>query len=143
MDTNVWINFERIMVFIRFNIAKKENIKVVDIMEKFFDKKIRKQKMLSQIAEIMPEWTNQLIFGEGNNYWENSLESSFIRQSLSCVKNNLLNGDFNIAYDIVDMLHAFPGVILSEDKEARRRFEITYLEPLVRKWDISLKLEGK
>ena len=71
MDTNVWIDFERIMVFIRFNITRKENIEIIDIIKEFFDGNISKQEMLIQIIHIMPEWKNQLIFEEGNNYQDN------------------------------------------------------------------------
>lgn len=140
MDTNVWIDFERIMVFIRFNITRNENIEIIDIIKKFFDGNISKQEMLIQIIHIMPEWENQLILEEGNNYQDNYLECSFIRQSLSCVKDYLLKSEFNVAYDIVDMLHAFPGVILNGDKGEKERFKETYLKPLVRKWNLTLKL---
>lgn len=68
------------------------------------------------------------------------MECSFIRQSLSCIKDHLVKSEFNVAYDVVDMLHAFPGVILNKDNGGIERFKETYLKPLVRKWNLTLKL---
>lgn len=138
MDTSIWINFERIMVFIRADISKFENIKIITILEEFFEGKLNQQEMLRQIVNIMPQWKNQLLLESKGFCKENEVENSFVLQSLRYVKNSFSKEQLEVAYDLVDMLHAFPGVVLNDEAEGKEAFKKVYLEPVVKRWGLSI-----
>ena len=49
---------------------------------------------------------------------------------------SMVKRNFSKAYDIVDMLQAFPGVVLCGEEESKINFEKIYLSPLIDKSNV-------
>ena len=61
MKTSDWINIERIMVFVRFNIEDESNIAILNIIESFVNGKITEKNFYHNIIDIREHWRTQLI----------------------------------------------------------------------------------
>lgn len=62
----------------------------------------------------MPIWEKQLIIYDNFNdglFYNKELES-FIIKSLKFIKEYMIHNNFDIAYDIADILHTLPQIII-------------------------------
>lgn len=58
MSENFWINFQRIMVLIRFDIYSVYNYQIVDIIIESIKNKSSNDEMCMNVIRIMPIWKN-------------------------------------------------------------------------------------
>ena len=137
MKTNDWINIERIMVFVRFNIEDESNIDILNIIESFVNGKITEKNFYHNIIDIREHWRTQLIICETDDKCINdSEECLFLVKYVQYAIESMVKRNFPKAYDIVDMLQAFPGVVLCGEDESKNNFEKIYLSPLIDKWNV-------
>lgn len=138
MRTNDWINIERIMVFLRFNIKDKTNIDILTIIKSFANAEITEEKFYTAIFDIREKWKNQLINSETNNKMIHDAEEClFLIKFISYAIQSIEESNFFKAYDIIDMLHAFPEVVLNGEDDSKKNFERVYLLTIIKKWNIS------
>lgn len=138
MRTNDWINIERIMVFLRFNIKDKTNIDILSIIKSFTNAEITEEKFYTEIIDIRTKWKNQLIKSEINNKMiQDAEECLFLIKFISYAIQSIEENNFCKAYDIIDMLHAFPEVVLNGEDDSKKNFEKVYLLAIIKKWNIS------
>ncbi len=105
MRVSLWKNFQRIFVFLRFDIKDKNNFHIIDIIIKVINNNISNEEMCKMIFYIMPKWKGQLIVEEGE--WQEMILNTQLKQftirALELMKTNILNQEYEIAYDIADM----------------------------------------
>lgn len=108
MCSNFWENMHRVLVFTRADIYKDKNPEII-------------KDLISQIQE---EVTNDELHKEAKD---------FSIRTLQVVYEELVAKNYDVAYDIVDMLHAFPHVVLRNDIKELKRYRKVYVKPLIKK----------
>lgn len=138
MDKNMLINFYTIMITIRFDIKNKENKDIVCILMKAFDGLINNKEMCDAIVKIMPDWRARLKYEESEYYFIPKEVIEFMKTAIHIMKDSLNTDRFDIAYDIADMLHVLPDIIIQRNKKQLKRcwrsYWKVYVEPLYKKW---------
>lgn len=136
MRVNLWKNFQRIFVFLRFDIKDKNNLHVIDIIIKVIDNNIRNEEMCKMIFYIMPKWKGQLIVedDECKEMIINIQLKLFIIRALELMKTSILKQEYEIAYDIVDMLQGLPEIVIANNKKGLKKYWKIYVNPFQRKW---------
>lgn len=138
MDKNMLINFYTIMIAMRFDIKNKENKDLICILMKVFNGSINNKEMCDAIVRIMPDWKARLKFEESEYYFIQKEIMEFIRTAMRMIKDNLNADGFDIAYDITDMLHALPDIIIQQNKKQSKRcwrsYWKIYVDPVYKKW---------
>lgn len=132
------INFYTIMITIRFDIKNKENKDIVCILMKAFDGLINNKEMCDTIVKIMPDWRARLKYEESEYYFIQKEVIEFMKTAIHIMKDSLNTDRFDIAYDIADMLHVLPDIIIQRNKKRLKRcwrsYWKVYVEPLYKKW---------
>ncbi len=123
-----WENFERVMVFVRSDIQDEKNREIIGVCQKMFAKDISGGEMVKNIIQIMPEWANQFLPEVADDRKiENQEAYYFVQKYLWLAKRHLVRKEYAEAYELVDILHAYPGVVLRGDAESQQSFEDIYL----------------
>ena len=84
----------------------------------------------------MPDWKGQLM-DEEDEWQELALDmqlKEFIIRALELVKKYMLIQEYEIAYDIVDMLHGLPEIIIADNEKGLKQYWKNYVRPFQRKW---------
>jgi len=137
MEEDVWRNLKTIFIFIRFDIKNKKNVQVTDAVIKIIEENCTLEEMCKKILNIMPEWTEQLII-EGNEkklICKKELKI-FIIRALELMKISIELQNDKMAYDIADMLHALPDIIIANRKNCLKEYWKIYVKPVQKKWKI-------
>lgn len=73
--------------------------------------------MCDEIIKIIPDWKAQLIC-EGHEYCLVQKEIiDFAKIAIQIMVDSLKSNKFDIAYDIVDILHVLPDVVIQKEKK--------------------------
>lgn len=141
MKVNIWKNLQRIFVFLRFDIKNKNNSNVIDIIIKVINNNNSNEEMCKMIVYIMPKWKGQLIVeeneeqeNEGQELIFNIQLKQFIIRALEVMKSNLLAQEYEIAYDIADILQALPDIVIANNKKGLKQYWKVYIKPFQKKW---------
>ncbi len=132
----MWKNLQKIYVFLRFDIKDKNNSHVIDIIINVINNNISNEKMCRMIFYIMPKWKRQLMDeeGEGQELIFNIQIKQFIIRALELMKTNILIQEYEIAYDIADMLQGLPEIVIANNKKGLKKYWKIYVKPFQKKW---------
>jgi len=115
---DLWRNMERIFIFIRFDIKNNKNIQLSDAIIEIIKNNTSLVEMCNIVFHIMPEWKGKLITKNSEetvfNY-KKDLEL-FIIKGVELMKEGFLIHNYDLAYDIADLLHALPGIVIASYK---------------------------
>ena len=134
MNKSVLINLHRIMVFIRFDIKNKRNNDILCILIQSFDGLIDNKDMCDAIVRIMPDWKVQLIREELEDLFIHEKIIEFVKKAMEIARDNLNTNEFDIAYDIADILHVLPDIVIQNDKKGLKKYWKVYIERFNKKW---------
>ena len=134
MNESTLTNFYRIMVFIRFDIKNEENKDIVCILIQAFDGLINNKEMCDAIVKIMPDWKTQLRYEESEYYFIQKQIIEFAKTALYIMKESLATNAFEIAYDIADLLHVLPDIVLQKKTNQWNSYWKMYVDPFNKKW---------
>lgn len=145
MKVNMWKNLQRIFVFLRFDIKAKHNSYIIDIIIKVINNNISNEEMCKMIFYIMPEWEEQLIVEEGDvqELIFNIQLKQFIIRALELMKTNILIQEYEIAYDIADMLQGLPEIVIANNRKGLKQYWKIYVKPFQKKWNCKTFNEWK
>ena len=136
MTVNMWKNLQRIFVFIRFDVKDNNNSYIIDTIIRAVNNNIGNDEMCKMIFYLMPDWKGQLM-DEEDEWQELALDmqlKEFIIRALELVKKYMLIQEYEIAYDIVDMLHGLPEIIIADNEKGLKQYWKNYVRPFQRKW---------
>lgn len=145
MELNMWKNLHRIFVLLRFDIKNKNNSHVIDIIIKAINNKSSNQEMCKMIFYIMSNWKSQLIverYDEQEIICNTKLEQ-FIIKALELMKINISIQKYEIAYDIADMLHVLPEVVIANQKKSMKQYWKIFVKRFQKKWRCNIFDEFK
>ncbi len=147
----VWENLESVFVFIRFEIKNNKNCQVADlgrIMEVIINgikNHIENEQLCDMLVQIMPEWKGR--FRTKTEVKQevicNEELEQFIVHAVELMKDNLEIQHYDLAYDLADMLHALPNIVLANEKNGLKRYWKIYVIPVQKKWNRKLLKEFK
>lgn len=133
---------------IRNTIREKDNptilsqiITVLESNELTNDNQIR--KVISHVEGIDSELWN---FAFHNNVYvvhqmvKNTALYSLLIKIMQCLKSQLLNEDYERAYDLLDCIHCLPTIIADNNLIIPKSFWNTYVRGYREKWDRSFLL---
>lgn len=145
MTVDMWKNLQRIFVFIRFDIKDKKNSHVIDIVTKVIDNDMTNDEMCKMIVCLMPKWKGQLILKECDmqEIMLNRQLKEFIIRALEFMKEHLLYQNYETAYDIADMLHVLPEIVVDNKKKELKLYWKDYVKPFQKKWKCKVFNEWK
>lgn len=134
MNEYMLINFQRIMVFLRCDIKDRRSIDILCILMKAFDGLINNEEMCDEIVKIMPDWKAQLIYARYEYCFIQQEIIEFMKIAVQIMVDSLSSKELDIAYDIADILHVLPDVIIQKDKKGLKKYWETYVERFNDKW---------
>lgn len=134
MDKNMLVNFRIVMVFMRSDIRNVENRCIVKILSQAFAGEINNQEMCGALVRSMPGWKTQLRYGEAGEYMFRENITRFVRTALSVMEGHLTANAYEAAYDVADLLHVLPDVVLQENKKQLKRYWKVYVRTYEKKW---------
>ena len=127
----MWKNLERIFIFLRFDIKNKNNSHVIDIIIKAINNNNSNEEMCKMIFYTMPKWKEQLILKEDERkelIFCMQLKQ-FIIRALELMKTNILIQEYEMAYDIADMLQGLPEIVIANNKKGLKQYWKIYVKP--------------
>ena len=133
MCINFFENMYRILVFIRADIYHSNNIKFVKVLLFSINEELTNSVMAERIFCISSELKHQLILQDGDICIMSKEAKDFALSSLHILCKELEEKRYDFAYDMADMLHAFPHVIICNDKKQIRNYWRTYVKPIMKK----------
>ncbi len=118
------------MVYIRKDIKNKANIDIISILLEVFGNNLTNNHMCDNIALINVSWYRQLKH-EDKNCTGNNIEyyNKFIVDTLLFLMDLLSSQQYEMAYQVVDILHILPNVILKRGKKSKKDFWKTFIRP--------------
>lgn len=141
MSKNFWINFHRIMVFIRFDIYSAYNYEVINIIIDSIKNRSSNDEMCTNVIRIVPMWKNQLLLkgrGEDCEIQEDKEIVKFVVCALENIKDYLINDNYDISYDLLDILQALPDMECYFQKTYLKKYWKIYIKPFEKKWKRSI-----
>ena len=93
----------------------------------------------------MPKWKGQLILKECDmqEIMLNRQLKEFIIRALEFMKEHLLHQNYETAYDIADMLHVLPEIVVDNKKKELKLYWKGYVKPFQKKWKCKVFNEWK
>lgn len=145
MTAVMWKNLQRIFVFIRFDIKDKNNSHVIDTIINVINDNIRNNEMCHMIFYLMPRWKGQLIVEEGElqELIFNSKLKEFTIRALELMKTYIMAQEYELAYELADMLHALPEIVIDKNKKGLKQYWKNYVKPFQKKWKCNIFNEWK
>ena len=134
MNKSILINLQRIMVFLRFDIKNKRNNDILCILIQAFDGLISNKEMCDAIVKIMPDWKTQLKYEESENQFVQEKVIEFVKKAMQILGDSLSTHEFDIAYDIADILHVLPDIVIQNEKKSLKKYWKVYIEGFNKKW---------
>ena len=131
-------NLTIIMVYMRNDISNKENIIITSILLDAFCDNINNDQMCDNIALTNVPWNSQLKRDIDNCSEScNEYYKHFIVETLLFFKDLLFSKQYKVAYQMADILHVLPDVILDNEKKSKKDFWKTFIIPFEKNNDIS------
>jgi len=137
MEQSKWKNLERIFIQLRFDIKNQNNSQIVDIVIRAINNNLSNFELCEMISCLMPTWKKQFIF---NSIEQTEITCSkeiklFMIKALDFMKNCLSNLQYDIAYDIADILQGLYGILLADSKKSLKQYWKIYIKPFQKKWN--------
>lgn len=137
MSNNLLFNIQRILVFVRFDIKNPVNIQFIDAIIACLNTNIENEGLVNLIVNIEKKLKEQLVLERDIEieYQDNSIK--FMLQILEIIRGALKEKNYIMAYDMVDMLHIFPEIIITNQKKGIRSYWKRCVNPILKKWKVS------
>lgn len=123
----------RILVYIRSDIYNNENIELVRNLSLCIDENMTNDEMVKQIINISPALKHQLILRNDEIFRLNAEANDYVLNSLQIILNELQEKDYDLAYDMVDVLHVFPHVVIANDKRQIKSYWKFFVKPIIKR----------
>lgn len=124
---------QRILVFIRSDINSEKNIELVNILIICMENRMNNFELIKLLNGKL-DLKQQLIQDAGLECVDDKNISDFILTVLKYTNDALKSQNYNMAYDLVDMLHVLPDVIITGEKKQLKKYWNIYVKPFIKKW---------
>lgn len=121
---------QRIFTFVRFDIKNEKNIEVIHII---FQNMNSTNSILVNALKGHFYNMDQLLFEDGDII-ENYEITGFMKDMLAELENSLMQGTYAYSYDIIDLIHFLPELIISNNKKQIKSFWKTNAKNFMEKW---------
>ena len=124
MNRCILENLKRIMILLRSDIRNRRGRELVHLFRQAFQSQMSNGELCGEMMEMMPEWCSWLSCGETparDEVWVQEELAAFISQALEVMEETLHADEFEMAYDLADMLHVVPDVIVKNDKMSMKK----------------------
>ena len=129
MEEKLWINIKQIAIYIRYGIEKKYNSDLIALLIQTIVDRKENDFMCTEIREIAPDIEEELEKG-GSVILKNNFVIE-MQLFFKCAFENMLyyieNKQYDIAYDIADIIQALPEKEFMEDKKCLKQFWKIYV----------------
>ena len=136
MCKNFFENMHRILVLIRSDMQEENNTELLEFLITSIDKGWKNTEMLESVSKILPDIKQQLVLEDDEVYEINNKAKEYMLHVLRITWNALKEGNYELAYDLVDMLHVFPHLVISNDKKQIKDYWKIYVNPVVKRRNI-------
>lgn len=145
MEEITWKNLERVFVFVRFEIKNDKNCLIADAIIVGIKNHVTNEELCDMLIEAMPEWKGRFHKETGvkQEVLYNEELEQFIVRAVELMKDNLEIQRYDLAYDLADMLHALPGIILANKKNGLKSYWKIYVKSVQKRWNCELLEEFK
>lgn len=125
------------MIWMRFDIRNERNREILILLLTGFS---CKNILWEQIAELMPKWWGDQLYCDTDQAIKKPCKEvlpqtdSFICAGLHAMKNSLEVGEYDLAYDLADLMHVFPDIAMRGNNKDFKRYQKTYVYKFEKKW---------
>ena len=148
MDKNTLINYHRILVFIRYDIKRRVNEKIVDLLLSSLHEHINNSDFVVEMHKMMMTKGIRYIFmtnDESFNLLISDTDDNAVVEREDAIRNILLYSMTKIkmllkikaydeAYDIIDAIHALPEIFANGRVTNLFDYWKIYIEPVRLTW---------
>ncbi|MDE7183112.1 MAG: hypothetical protein K2O40_01275 [Lachnospiraceae bacterium] len=138
MNPCILENLKSIMILMRSDIRNRRGEEIVHLFHRAFLNQMRNSELCEKMIEMMPEWRGWLIDGEKTDQVIPDRLLAFVNLALEVMREALHAGEFEMAYDLADMLHVLPDVIADNDKASRRSYWKIFVVSFQKKWHCNI-----
>ncbi len=141
MNRCILENLKRIMILLRSDIRNRRGRELVHLFRQAFQSQMSNGELCGEMMEMMPEWCSWLSCGETparDEVWVQEELAAFISQALEVMEETLHADEFEMAYDLADMLHVVPDVIVKNDKMSMKSYWKRFVVPFHKKWNCNI-----
>ena len=133
MCNNFFENMHRILVYVRSEIHNNENIELVRILGLCISNNMPNEEMVKIIIDMYPVLTQQLILPNDEIYGLSAEAKDYVLCALQIISNALEEKDYELDYDMVDVLHVFPHVVIANEKRQIKSYWKVYVKPIIKR----------
>ncbi len=96
------------------------------------------------IFYLMPRWKGQLIVEEGElqELIFNSKLKEFTIRALELMKTYIMAQEYELAYELADMLHALPEIVIDKNKKGLKQYWKNYVKPFQKNGSVIFLMSG-
>lgn len=138
MCHNFLENMHRILVYVRSDIYNNENTELVKILGLCINDNMSNEEMVKIIIDMYPVLMQQLILQNDEICRLSAEAKDYVLCVLQIISNALEEKDYELAYDMVDVLHVFPHVVISNEKRQIKSYWKVYVKPIIKR----VKIKG-
>lgn len=145
MEQSKWNNLEKIFILMRFDIKNQNNGQIADIVIQSINQNFTSSELCKAVSSLMPEWKAHFVSSTSAKKDLACSEeiTSFIIKALEFFKINLQTQQYQISYDIVDILQGLYGIVLSNSKQSLKNYWKIYIKPFHKKHHTTIFQEFK
>lgn len=143
MDHNMLINFHKVIVIIRYNIHNPENITLINDLKFILKNNYSNEEMINIINKRNLLVNENIQFKKGEvfhiekdylNNEESEIAKEFLIYAFNKIEYFINQNMFEMAYDIVDVIHVFPELFIDYNKIKLKKYWKIYIKPFQKKW---------
>ena len=138
MNRCILENLKRIMILLRSDIQNRRGKELVHLCHQAFQNQMSNGEMCKKMIEMMPAWQDWLNCGETPDWFVQEDVAAFINMALEVMEETLHAGEFEMAYDLADLLHVVPDVIAKNDKASMKRYWKVFVVKFHQKWNCNI-----
>lgn len=100
--------------------------------------------MCHMIFYLIPRWKGQLIVEEGElqELIFNSKLKEFTIRALELMKTYIMAQEYESAYELADMLHALPEIVIDNNKKGLKQYWKNYVKPFQKNGSVIFLMSG-
>lgn len=131
------LNLEKIFIYIRYDLERIENrniiLCVINIINEF---ECDNNELCKQIKSLSLELGKCIILSNKIDIKiaNRMVYGQFLIDTLNFFLRLLNDNEYEKSYDVIDILHAVPNVIIVNEKKSKRLFYKTYIKRFSKKW---------
>ena len=142
MDSNMLINLYRIFVNLRTNINNPKNVEIIEVIADCINEKKDNEKLLNLLCSKY-DYINQLLYGNGYIVIDNNNISEFIISMLTLTKISIIEENYELSYDAIDLIHFLPELMINYDQKQLKKYWNRNVRHFSKKWKIEIFKRSK